>query len=91
MLVWVANENEELRLPEVRKEVCGTLLAVVSHANMAKNRCHIFFRPQEGQGGGHRRGHEDARLGAEGDLTAKDQVGEVHPGGDTNYPYCSKW
>ena len=46
VLVWVANENEELRLPEpeeVRKEVWGMLGVVASHANMAQNKCHILY------------------------------------------------
>ena len=46
VLVWVTNEDEELRLPEleeVNKEVCGMLGAVVSHANIAKNNCHILY------------------------------------------------
>ena len=37
-------ENEELRLPEpeeVRKEVHVIQRAVFSHANIAKNNCHI--------------------------------------------------
>ena len=49
VLVWVANENEELRLPEpeeVRKEVWGMLGAVASHANIAQNKCHILYEPK---------------------------------------------
>ena len=55
MLVWVANENEELRLPEpeeVRKKVWGTLGAVESHSNIAKNRCHILYEPKRDKEGG---------------------------------------
>ena len=55
VLVWVANENEELRLPEpeeVRKKVWGTLGAVESHSNIAKNRCHILYEPKRDKEGG---------------------------------------
>ena len=54
MLVWVANENEELRLPEpeeVKKEVRGTLGAVASHANIAQNKCHILYEPKKDKEG----------------------------------------
>ena len=49
-MVWVADEERELTLPEpeeVKKEVWGTLGAVVSHANIAKNMCHILYEPKE--------------------------------------------
>ena len=45
---WEEDE-EELMLPEpeaVRKEVWGTLGAVGSHANIAKNSCYMFYEPR---------------------------------------------
>ena len=40
------DEDEDLRLPEPedrKKEVWGTLGAVGSYANMAKNNCHVLY------------------------------------------------
>ena len=48
VLLW-EEEEDELVLPEpedVRKEVWGTLGAVSSHANIAKNNCYRFYEPR---------------------------------------------
>ena len=44
-LLWVANEDQEIRMPE-SEEVLGTLGAVVSQPNIAKNNCHFLYEPK---------------------------------------------
>ena len=44
-LLWVANKDQEIRMPE-SEEVLGTLGAVVSQPNIAKNNCHFLYKPK---------------------------------------------
>ena len=91
VLMW-EEEEEELMLPEpeaVRKELWGTLGAVGSHTNAAKNNCYRFYEPRMDRDGKIEVGMGFMEWELKEIAPIKEQVEEVHPGRATTSPYSS--